>query len=409
MYSLNYLLNSKEPVVEPNASEDNKELTELRACTPADVTSAPINLPTPELINLPNSLVDAFKYTNGDLYFEYETINQVWEGTYSTNIPEEDTKYLVLCRDTRDVWLCLRKQILDDNFLFRDDLEIKEIKSDLVMANLLVECIGECIVPNEPTKVCYILDKRFAEEYTPYYDPNYPELKYGKKTPVGMAVLRFGNRFKRDAAIRVLEEKYAEKPFGSAVNLVSKKLPDDAAIIVSDGSKSDNSISAAFYYVDNSRIEKGAIALEPSTPEQGVLIAEILGATKALLTCETYGKKKITYYYDNCAIIHVFNSEKLREVPEVKTYKALCESLVAKGYDVTFCELHPKRGKKRSQDNAALTYFHHNCDKTCTELIELYRGRIAEVAAADTSKGSKYSELAKPKQQRTRKGQKQKQ
>lgn len=374
----------------------------LCACLlPDNVDTKEFICPTAQLIPLSFS-VAPLDYNNGGFYFTYESLDKLGNGIFATNIPIGAVMYVVCCKESHDLWLCLSEQILDANFLYRGDLDIYALMDYKNLVDILYVLIGKYATGREFSKVCYILDNPVAEEYTPYSNPSYPYNKYKKKTPIGMQVLRFDNRFDRDVVIAELEKKYRDKPAKSAAELVSKELNQNAAIIVSDGATSFGASMSAYWYLDSDKLEHNCIAFKPSVVEQGSLLGEIVAATRALKTCYDNNKTVIDYYYDNKAIVNILNSKRLSDIPEIMEYKELCEKLHEEGFIVTYKELHPKRGSHRNNSNPALLYFHNSCDKACTDIANLYRSKCTQVAASDTSTGVKYSDTVKPKKRKTK-------
>lgn len=305
--------------------------------------------------------------------------------------------YLIWCHNTREMWYAPTKLCLDANFIYRSDLEICEIVSHDNGVEFYKKRSANLMPGVITRKVCYILDNPAGECYEVYFETNYPSLKYGKATPSGMFVYKYDDRFQRDMAIMELDKLYTDTSKTNAKALIERKMKEDEAIIISDGAWMKEVCSSSVVYMDNVRLLEQTHAANPSEKEQAVLIAEITGATLALQTCKLYGKRKITYYYDNTSIVNVFKNRKTEYIPEIKTYKTLLESMVEDGYSINFVELHPKTGENKDSENKALCFFHNNCDKACRAISDIFKKEYIANATLGNREGKKYQDF-KPKQ-----------
>lgn len=301
--------------------------------------------------------------------------------------------YAVWCKDTLQLWIAPTELSLNQNFIYRGDLEIYKYESvdDLwSVYNKTVRGVNPGVITR---KKCYILDNPAGETYEVYYESSYPSLKYGKATPNGMFIHSYDNRFHRDMAIMELENTYSEASKKMASNMIAQEMGALDAIIVSDGGWMKDTCSSAFYYIDAAGIAKMSKANLPSEPEQAVLIAEINGAHAALSFCMAQGKKNIKYYYDNTSIINVFRNRKTEYIQEIKSYKELLEKMDKEGFNVQFIELHPKTGDNRDMNNAALMFFHNYCDKECRELADIFKKNYRFIANDGDESGTSYKQV----------------
>ena len=301
--------------------------------------------------------------------------------------------YAVWCHDTLQLWYAPTKLCLDQNFIYRGDLQVFPIDK----ADDLIDTYNNFVAKVNPgiitKKRCYILDNPAAETYEVYYEAAYPSMKYGKATPNGMFIHKYDDRFHRDMRIMELDKLYADSSKKEAGEIIYQNMNKDEAIIVSDGSWMKETCASAFYYIDNTCITKQSHAALPSEPEQAVLIAEINGAAAALRYCQMRGKKKIKYYYDNTSIINIFRNKKTEYIEEVKEYKQLVEKMDSEGFDITFIELHPKTGEDRNAANAGLMFFHNYCDKECRELSDIFKKDYKHIAAAGDTAGKSFKQV----------------
>lgn len=281
--------------------------------------------------------------------------------------------YLVWCPITMQAWYAHNKLCLDQNFIYRDDLEILCIEGTTEAYTWLTERIGELNFGIITCKKCYILDNPGNETYEVYFDSNYPSIKYGKATPQGCFVHCYPNRFHRDMAILELDELYSNSSNKQAGKLTAKPFAPNEAIIVSDGAWMKDTCSFSFYYLDSKSVIHCTEGTIPSEPDQAVLISEINGAYNALKKCMERAKGVITYYYDNTSILNVFKNRKTEYIEEIKRYKDLLEKMFNLGYKINFVELHPKTGENRDTDNKALQFFHNRCDSACRDMADVFK------------------------------------
>lgn len=301
----------------------------------------------------------------------------------------------VWCEDTLQTWLAVDKLCLDQNFIYRNDLEIISPTRLGDIVDFYNEH-GAKVNPGIVTrKKCYIIDCPANESYEVYYESNYPAMKYGKATPNGMFIHKCKNRFHRDMKIIELDKLYQEESAECASELTKKPIGQDEAIIISDGCFLQNTCACAYHYLDADTLIKFAQGIVPTEASQAVLIAELCGATSALQMCRAKGKKMITYYYDNTSIINVFRNRKTEYIKEVVEYKELVRAMDNEGYSIKFIELHPKTGEERDSTNKALMYFHNYCDKECTDMARVFAKDYRSIAMSDTSDGKSFSQVKK--------------
>ncbi len=312
---------------------------------------------------------------------------------------------IVWCENTEQTWMAISKLCLDQNFIYRDDLEIMLPLGQIDVLGFYKRH-GALVNPGIITrKTCYIIDSPADEHYEVYYDTNYPAMKYGKATPNGMFIHKCKDRFHRDMKIIELDKLYQEESADCASKLTKKPMSADEAIIISDGCFMQNVCAASYYYIDSSTLIKNTQGIVPSEPEQAVLISEIVGATSALKMCRLKGKRKITYYYDNTSIMNVFRNRKTEYIEEVVEYKKLVEQMDGEGYQIKLVELHPKKGDDRDTVNKALMYFHNYCDKECTEMARVFSKDYRSIAMTDDSEGKTYAQIKKDFKPKGRPGQ----
>lgn len=312
----------------------------------------------------------------------------------------QDMGYLVWCGDTAQTWYAATDLILNKNFIYRDDLVIDAFESkDAAWSSY--ETKGHMANPGIHTrKTCYILDNPANETYEVFYDATYPSRQYGQSTPKGCFVHKYLNRFHRDMAILQLDDLYGNSSAHDASKLIASQLKSNQAIIVSDGAYMKDSISSAFYYIDNDSVIKFVEGTLPSEETQAVLISEINGAFRALEICQMRGKTDIFYYYDNTSILNVFKNRKTEYIEEIRRYKSLCNQFVAMGIKVRFMEIHPKTGEDRTHENKALMFFHNSCDAECRVMSDIYKKNYKVHATLGERTGTNLKDAAaktKPK------------
>lgn len=305
--------------------------------------------------------------------------------------------YLVWCANTEETWFAPTRLCLNQNFIYREDLEILLVE-DVETASAWAHERNDSLMPGLVTrKTCYILDNPGIEKYEVYFDPCYPAQQYGKCSPQGTTVRQYRNRFQRDIAILELDIKYSKASAKSASNMVQQELAEDQAIIVSDGAFIHNNSSCSFYYLDNESVVKSSECARPSDKDQGVIIAEINGAYRALSMCFNRRRTNITYYYDNTSIVASLSSKRMDSIPEVRRYRKLLERMDGLGYKIEFVEIHPKRGATRDAENKALMYFHNSCDSECRVMADLFHRNYRGHAAGNPKSGKNYKAIKKDK------------
>lgn len=297
------------------------------------------------------------------------------------SIPCEEQTYLVWCGWSEDLWWAPTLKCLNQNFVYRDDLDIYEVKGTeeaYTKARDVTSSLRPGVIP---TKSCYILDDPANETYEVYSDPTFSKVKYGKTTPDGMLVHKYKNRFHRDLAILELDHLYSEQSSRHAGKLVVRGYADDEAIVISDGCWLKNSCAMSFVYLDNGNVVQFTRGFTPSDQEQGVLIAEIVGAREAIQYAASQGKKRITYYYDNVSILNVFRNKSTEYLREVTEYKQMLEELNSQDVEVLFVDIHPKTDNNRQDENRALMLFHNMCDSNCRRMSDLYKKDYRAIAS----------------------------
>ena len=319
-------------------------------------------------------------------------------GTQIATPPEYTEGYYIYCKDTSDIWYAPTKFCLDQNFIYREDLEIYQLTGTAADAHWYSTRFAAHERGTHPSCKCYILDNPCNESIEVYYDSAYPSLKYGKATPKGCFVHQYANRFHRDMAILELDDLYSNSSLKEAVRLTKRDLGPKEAIIVSDGAWMKESCSAACYYLDATQVIKLTSGFCPEIVEQAVLTAEIRGAYNALSICKAMQKTNIRYYYDNTSILNVFHNRKTEYIPEVRKYKELLTELDNAGYQIEFIELHPKTGEQRDTDNRALQFFHNRCDSECREMADIFSKDYKKFATQDDKSGTTYKQFQQQKQ-----------
>lgn len=323
-------------------------------------------------------------------------------GLQTSDIPTYSSGYLIWCKDTEEMWYAPTLVCLNQNFIYRGDLEIIEVTTFKDVEHFYAPRMQQLLPGIQTRKSCFILDNPGNETYEVYYDPAYPSQHYGKATPQGCFIHKYPNRFQRDMAILNLDNIYTNSSAKAAAKSTAAKLKRNEAIIVSDGAWMKDTSSFAFFYMDDTSVVKQVEGCAPSDPDQAVLISEINGAYRALSMCKQRGKKHITYYYDNTSIVNVFRNRKTEYIEEVERYKGLCIDMDALGYDITFVELHPKTGETRALDNRALQYFHNVCDAECRSMADICRKEYKAYANTDDKRGNTYRDLPKAQQRNRR-------
>lgn len=323
-----------------------------------------------------------------------EDLVEIVCGDIPSGIPTSaDVGYCIFCKDTAQMWYAPTKHCLDANFIYRDDLVIKEVRTVEEVMQFWQSYSKDIPSGVLTRKTCYILDLPGAESYEVYYDSAYPSKAYGKCTPVGSLVHKYKDRFHRDMAILELDELYSNSSAKVAGELTAKEFKQNEAIVVSDGAWMREVTSSACYYLDAESVIHIAEGRLPSEGTQAVLIAEIKAATNALGLCYARGKKNITYYYDNTSILNVFRNWKTEYIDEIKAYKELCEKMLSEGYTVNFVEVHPKTGENRELDNKALMFFHNRCDDYCRDMCDLVKKDYKTYAQYGSTDGKTYKQF----------------
>lgn len=306
---------------------------------------------------------------------------------------------MVWCKDTCQTWACPTKLCLDQNFIYREDLEFWFFDGPDGKGSggydFYASRGGNVSSGWITRKTCYILDSPAEEHYEVYYDPSFPAMKYGKVTPNGMFIHKYKDRFYRDMKIMELDKLYEESSKAAASEMSKREFGANEAIVISDGCFMQNVCASSYYYIDSATLMKFTQGIIPSEPDQAVLISEIAGATAALQMCRTRSKKKITYYYDNTSIINVLRNRKTEYIQEVVEYKNLLKNLDVNGYEVKFIELHPKTGDNREEANKALMFFHNYCDKECQDMARIFSRDYRSIAMNDTSDGKTLKQVQK--------------
>lgn len=302
--------------------------------------------------------------------------------------------YYIWCEDTKEMWYAPNRNVLDMNFIYREDLVI-HVVDDIKAAEDWVTATLCDLAPGEVTrKACYILDMPSIEKYEVFYDPSYPARKYGTCSPRGTCVTKCANRFERDAAIVQLDKKYTEASAAATRTFVNKGLSANQAIVVSDGALIKGNVASSIVYIDKDKIIRQSISGIPSDENQGVIIAEVSGAHEALSMCYRRQKRDITYYYDNTAIVNILSNNRYGDIPEIRRYRKLCADMNENGYRVNFVEIHPKRGE-HTDDNKALLYLHNMCDADCSMLAELFHRDYPSHAATGRKDGKSYKQITR--------------
>lgn len=305
------------------------------------------------------------------------------------------TGYLIWCDWSQQVWHAPTKLCLDQNFIYREDIEVLTITSTAEAYAWYSDKIANVELGIYPSRKCYILDNPGVEQYEVYHESNYPSLKYGYSTPKGCFIHCYPNRFHRDMAIMELDDLYTNSSLKEAVKFTKKQLGPRDAVIVSDGAWMKESCSSSFVYIDDKSVIKMTEGFCPTDVDQAVLIAEINGAYRAFKLCMERQKANIRYYYDNTSILNVFRNRKTEYIDEVKRYKDLLEKMDAYGYNIEFIELHPKTGEERDTDNKALQFFHNGCDQQCREMSDIFSKDYRNFAVQDTKEGKTYKDFKK--------------
>lgn len=286
------------------------------------------------------------------------------------------------------------------NFVFREDVRIVQVKDKQEALDTWLT-FNESISPSRLySRFKYILDDPAAGTYWPFSSSDYVPKHYGKPILQGTVIHKCKNRFQRDSLILMLERKYTSESEKDVRELGKTELSDDEAIIVSDGSSRDFTVSYCYYYMDNKSIlrQSGCCTLTENAKCTSS-VAEIIGGLNAIKQCVAQGKHVIKYYFDNSVIINVFKSRKLDGVPEIKEYKEYLTRLNDEGYEILFCDLHPKTDKQKYKLNRALTYLHNSCDSECVVMAKMHYRNYTRKAMTDDSKGNSLSRIVKPQQQ----------
>lgn len=303
--------------------------------------------------------------------------------------------FLVMCEWSMDCWLAATPEILNSNFIYQDDLCIREYNSMDQLQEIWDKSVfSEVNDGTRYSKKCYILDHKVTESYECYYDPSYPMIQYGAATPLGMNVLKFPNRFVRDEYILQLNDRYQRISLSSLNKLSHDSIPYDTAIVISDGSYNNGSCASSFWYIDSKTISQHTGGFVPTSVSSGALIAEVNGVREALFYAMFKRKTNIICYFDNLGIVNLLSTKKHDTIREVRDYKQYLEYLDSKGVSIEFRDIHPKTGDYEDL-NKALGYLHSRCDRSCTDMTLLNTERYVQVACTDNHKGKSYKQFKK--------------
>ena len=300
---------------------------------------------------------------------------------------------------SKETWYAPDIICLNKNFVFREDVRIVQVENKQEAVDTWLT-FNEDIAPSRLySRFKYILDDPTAGIYWPFSSPDYVPKHYGKPILQGTVIHKCKNRFQRDSLILMLEQKYTSESEKDVREIGKTELSDDEAIIVSDGSSKESTVSYCYYYMDNKSIlrQSGCCTLANDVKCTSS-VAEIIGALNAIKQCVAQGKHIIKYYFDNSVIINVFKSHKLDNIAEIREYKDYLNQLNAVGYEILFCDLHPKTDKQKYKLNKALTYIHNSCDSECIAIAKMHYRNYAKKAMVDESKGNSLSRIVKPQQ-----------
>ena len=334
---------------------------------------------TPELIEVNISCSDPVQKTETQVY--------------------GDGSFLIQDINTKQVWIAPNELVLNNNFIYREDIDIFKISNEDEFRKTLQVMLEAHPFGVKPSRVCYILDNPVLECITPYYNSASVLQMYGVSTPRGCFIHKYPNRFIRDMAILKMNKKYTTASKRD-LKLLSKDLKPNQAIIVSDGAFLKNISANSMFYIDDKSIISMQEATIPSIPEQSVLISEIKGAINALSMCVAKNKRDIIYYYDNTSIVNCFNNKKLEYIDEVKDFKELIRALASSNCNVYFKEVHPKNIQDDEENDDELLaerkgikYFHNLCDDRCTEAAQIFNRGYKELISTNVEKGLTLADL----------------
>lgn len=334
---------------------------------------------TPELIEVDISCSDPVQKTETQVY--------------------GDGSFLIQDINTKQVWIAPNELVLNNNFIYREDIDIFKISNEDEFRKTLQVMLEAHPFGVKPSRVCYILDNPVLECITPYYNSASVLQMYGVSTPRGCFIHKYPNRFIRDMAILKMNKKYTTASKRD-IKLLSKDLKPNQAIIVSDGAFLKNISANSMFYIDDKSIISMQEATIPSIPEQSVLISEIKGAINALSMCVAKNKRDIIYYYDNTSIVNCFNNKKLEYIDEVRDFKELIRALASSNFNVYFKEVHPKNIQDDEENDDELLaerkgikYFHNLCDDRCTEAAQIFNRGYKELISTNVEKGLTLADL----------------
>lgn len=334
---------------------------------------------TPELIEVNISCSDPVQKTETQVY--------------------GDGSFLIQDINTKQVWIAPNELVLNNNFIYREDIDIFKISNEDEFRKTLQVMLEAHPFGVKPSRVCYILDNPVLECITPYYNSASVLQMYGVSTPRGCFIHKYPNRFIRDMAILKMNKKYTTASKRN-LKLLSKDLKPNQAIIVSDGAFLKNISANSMFYIDDKSIISMQEATIPSIPEQSVLISEIKGAINALSMCVAKNKRDIIYYYDNTSIVNCFNNKKLEYIDEVRDFKELIRALASSNFNVYFKEVHPKNIQDDEENDGELLaerkgikYFHNLCDDRCTEAAQIFNRGYKELISTNVEKGLTLADL----------------
>lgn len=293
-------------------------------------------------------------------------------------------KYVVACEYTHDIWYVTESE-LNQCFIYREDLHVIHVMNADEFIQAYTKSGASKWDPNTHVrKSCYVLDNPICGSYDVYYNSNYPLEIYGSSTPKGTYIHKFPDRFARDNFIKELDKKYSTSSETAAIDYVGKDIPRDTAIVVSDGCYSDNCTASSVWYLDTENTIHITSSKSASKNSRAVIRAEISGMLDGIHQAKFRNKECVTCYYDNIAITKILRDPKWNDVTEVR---ALRKIISESGITLKFVELHPKKEKAGSTNEAALMFLHNLCDKDCHEIVHIATKKYRSIAAACTKSG----------------------
>lgn len=128
------------------------------------------------------------------------------------------TGYLVLCRDTKQLWYAHDMSCFKKNFVYVLDLLVLYITSSEKVINFYNKYIVSESMKNNTKKVCYILDMPLNSKYEVFNDNIDCKITMPEKSKL----YKYKNRFHRDMDMIRLDKYYLNKLINEELDIINK-------------------------------------------------------------------------------------------------------------------------------------------------------------------------------------------